>query len=223
MFGKVSIIHTIAYSTVAIQELNLAYFYDPIYWDTACLIVDSGGLEDNQDEDCSLGDDIEEEEEEDSSKKKTAKTVQYGKISSAIGKMKNFGVSVELPDINTSGYTFVPDVKHHKIIYGLKGITRISTEYANEIIANRPYSSFEDFLKKVPSQKLQILNLIKCGAFDNISSMTREKLLRYYIESVAETKSKLTLANMPSLIKYNIIPISIPNSNDLIPMLTSPL
>ena len=47
MFGKVSIIHTIAYSTVAIQELNLAYFYDPIYWDTACLIVDSGGLEDN--------------------------------------------------------------------------------------------------------------------------------------------------------------------------------
>ena len=206
MFGKVSIIHTIAYSTVAIQELNLAYFYDPIYWDTACLIVDSGGLEDNQDEDCSLGDDIEEEEEEDSSKKKTAKTVQYGKISSAIGKMKNFGLSVELPDINTSGYTFVPDVKHHKIIYGLKGITRINTEYANEIIANRPYSSFEDFLKKVPSQKLQILNLIKCGAFDNISSMSREKLLRYYIESVAETKSKLTLANMPSLIKYNIIP-----------------
>lgn len=206
MFGKVSIIHTIAYSTVAIQELNLAYFYDPIYWDTACLIVDSGGLEDNQDEDCSLGDDIEEEEEEDSSKKKTAKTVQYGKISSAIGKMKNFGVNVELPDINTSGYTFIPDVKHHKIIYGLKGITRINTEYANEIIANRPYSSFEDFLKKVPSQKLQILNLIKCGAFDNISSMTREKLLRYYIESVAETKSKLTLANMPSLIKYNIIP-----------------
>ena len=203
-----SIIHTIAYSTVAIQELNLAYFYDPIYWDTACLIVDSGGLEDNpEDEDYTLGNDIEDElEDEEDTKKKSSKTVQYGKISSAIGKMKNFGVDVELPDINASSYTFVPDVEHHKIIYGLKGITRVSADYANEIIDNRPYNSFEDFLKKVKSTKLQIINLIKCGAFDKISSIPRESLLRNYIESIAETKNKLTLANMPTLIRYGIIP-----------------
>lgn len=208
MFGKVSIIHTIAYSTVAIQELNLAYFYDPIYWDTACLIVDSGGLEDNPDDkDYTLGNDIEDEDiEEEDSKKKASKTVQYGKISSAIGKMKNFGVDVELPDINASSYTFVPDVKHHKIIYGLKGITRINADYANEIIANRPYSSLEDFLSKVKSTKLQVINLIKCGAFDNISAVPREEILYDYIKSVADTKNKLTLANMPTLIKYGIIP-----------------
>ena len=82
----------------------MAYFYDPIYWDTACLIVDSGGLEDNpEDEDYTLGNDIEDElEDEEDTKKKSSKTVQYGKISSAIGKMKNFGVDVELPDINAS-------------------------------------------------------------------------------------------------------------------------
>ena len=118
MFGKVSIIHTIAYSTVAIQELNLAYFYDPIYWDTACLIVDSGGMEDDVEneltEDVTLGDeellensDIEDCEEED--KKKTSKIVKYGKISTAIGKMKQMEINVQLPDINKSSFTFVPN------------------------------------------------------------------------------------------------------------------
>ena len=209
-----SIVHTVAYSTVAVQELNLAYFYDPIYWDTACLIVDSGGLEDDsleEEDDITLGDDVSEteiddEDEEEIKKTKSKKTVQYGKISSAIGKMKGFGIQVELPDINTSGFTFVPDVKNHKIIYGLKGITKINTEYANEIIKNRPYSSFEDFLTKVKSTKLQVINLIKCGAFDNISAITREDLLKEYILSIAGVKKKLTLQNMPTLINRKLIP-----------------
>ena len=209
-----SIVHTVAYSTVAVQELNLAYFYDPIYWDTACLIVDSGGLEDDsleEEDDITLGDDVSEteiddEDEKETKKTKSKKTVQYGKISSAIGKMKGFGIQVELPDINTSGFTFVPDVKNHKIIYGLKGITKINTEYANEIIKNRPYSSFEDFLTKVKSTKLQVINLIKCGAFDNISAITREDLLKEYILSIAGVKKKLTLQNMPTLINRKLIP-----------------
>lgn len=211
------VIHTIAYSTVAIQELNLAFYYDPIYWDTACLIVDSGGLEDDDDDndelfqinesDESIDETDETDSDEDSSaKKKAAKTIQYGKISSAIGKMKSFGVSVELPDINSSGFTFVPDVENQTIIYGLKGISKINTEFAKEIINNRPYTSWDDFNARVKTTKLQMINLIKCGVFDKISGMRRENLLYKYVVSVADTKKKLTLANMPTLISRGLVP-----------------
>ena len=127
-FDSFSIIHTIAYSTVAIQELNLAYHYPAIFWNTACLIVDSAGLQDEDEEDSlessiqasenSEDDDSDEDdEEEDMESKKTSsknekikkpkKVVNYGKISSAIGKMKQFGIAVVPPDINRSKYTFV--------------------------------------------------------------------------------------------------------------------
>ena len=58
----VSVIHTVAYSIIAVQELNLAFYYDPIYWDTACLIVDSDGIEDESEEEDTepvIGEDIE--------------------------------------------------------------------------------------------------------------------------------------------------------------------
>lgn len=39
--------HCLAYSLIALQEMNLCFKYPIIYWNTACLIVDSGSLEDN--------------------------------------------------------------------------------------------------------------------------------------------------------------------------------
>ena len=42
--------HTLAYSLIGLQELNLAYRYPTILWDCACLISDSGGAE-KEDED----------------------------------------------------------------------------------------------------------------------------------------------------------------------------
>ena len=37
--------HTLAYSLIALQEMNLAYKYPSIFWDCACLINDAGGNE----------------------------------------------------------------------------------------------------------------------------------------------------------------------------------
>ena len=37
--------HTLAYSLVALQEMNLAYKYPIIFWNCACLITDAGGSE----------------------------------------------------------------------------------------------------------------------------------------------------------------------------------
>ena len=49
-FGKPRVVtnqsHTLAYSLVALQEMNLAYRFPLIYWNTACLITDTGGAED---------------------------------------------------------------------------------------------------------------------------------------------------------------------------------
>ena len=44
--------HTLAYSLVGLQELNLAYLYPVLFWNCACLIVDRGsaGAGENEDE-----------------------------------------------------------------------------------------------------------------------------------------------------------------------------
>ena len=45
-----SVIHALAYSFVGMQTLYLATHFNPIYWTTACLIVNSGSLENNAEE-----------------------------------------------------------------------------------------------------------------------------------------------------------------------------
>lgn len=221
-----SIIHTIAYSTVAVQELNLAYHYPSIFWNTACLIVDSAGLTDNDEaleeevidlkeqeklvdnlsEDSDDDDDEDSEEEKKEKTKKAKKVVNYGKISSAIGKMKQFGINVVPPDINRSKYTFVPDVANNQIVYGIKGIMKINDDLAASIIEKRPYSSVDDFTSKVKLTKLQMINLIKSGAFDEISNFSREDIMIDYIKSISGCKKKLTLQNMQMIINQELIP-----------------
>ena len=55
-------------------------------------------------------------------KKKKNKSVNYGKISVALGKSKKAGINVLPPDINKSDLIFKPDAEHNAIIYGLKGM-----------------------------------------------------------------------------------------------------
>ena len=88
--------HTLAYSLIALQEMNLYHHYPGIFWDCACLINDSGGSEETDNE---------------------GKSANYDKIAAAIGKMRSAGVQIALPHINKSSYTFVPDVEENKIIF----------------------------------------------------------------------------------------------------------
>lgn len=228
--------HTLAYSLVALQEMNLAYKYPIIFWNTACLIVDAGGDEqedieqDEWKEEINYGDedlfdepdeeevDIYEEENQDEyeyidspdrktkTKKKITKTVAYGKIATAIGKMKSTGIEISLPDINNSSYTFTPDVKNNTIRYGFRGITRIGDEYIKQIIANRPYNSLEDFLNRIKTSKTQAISLIKAGCFDNIEQKSRYEIMQKYIDSISDKKKKLTLQNMSMLITKHLLP-----------------
>lgn len=179
-----SIPHTTAYSLIALQEMNLNYRYHPIYWATACLTVNSGGADEE-----------------------SGGTTNYGKLSSAIGRIKKQGIEVSLPDINKAKFGFTPDQENNRIIYGLKGISDVGDEITNKIIANRPYSSFEDFLTKVEPGKVQAIALIKAGCFDALEpELSRKELLYNYLNMLIPAKNKLTLANVNALINYNVLP-----------------
>jgi DNA polymerase-3 subunit alpha len=221
--------HTYAYSMVALQEMNLARFYPIIFWNTANLIVDSGGSQTIEyeedgtasivvdaapDEDENEQEDLEEWEEEnevlegakEDKKKEKTKSVDYGKVASAIGKFSTYGIKVSPPDVNTSSFTFTPVVKDNAILYGLRGITRLSISIIKEIMEKRPFNSIEDFLERVKINKVQMSNLIKCGAFDKIEGKPREQIMAEYIDMIADKKQRLTLQNMQMLINKNLIP-----------------
>lgn len=219
--------HSIAYSHIALQQLNLVYKYPIIFWNCACLIVNSGANseEDNALEDFDeidgvtyvtptvVEDDDDDEDEEDADEpkvkaKKKTRVVNYGKIATAIGQIKSRGIRIELPNINKSKFTFTPVIEDNTILYGLKGITRVGDDVVDTIIANRPYTSLEDFMSRIKLNKLQMINLIKSGAFDILvkDANPRVKILTDYISEICGLKKRLTLQNVNMLIERNIIP-----------------
>lgn len=220
--------HTLAYSLIALQEMNLAYRYPIMFWNCACLISDAGGAEsedsteENEEkaeifyEDYeSFEDFVEEDEDEEdkdeeeevskeNKKKKKTKSTNYGKIAAAIGKIKSSGVNVAPPDINKSTFTFSPDIENNTIRYGLSGITKVGEELVKTIMDGRPYSSVEDFLGRIKINKPQMVNLIKSGAFDCFGD--RMQIMRKYVESISDVKKRITLQNMKMLIDFGLIP-----------------
>ena len=220
--------HTLGYSLVALQEMNLAHKFPIIFWNTANLIVDSAGVPETEegDEDIIVVELEEAEEVEEivdiyepeeweeyeyedlpdrsAKKKKKTKSINFGKIATAIGKFQMAGIKITPPDINESGFTFTPLVKENAIASGLRNITRISADLVSQIIQNRPYSSMDDFQNKVKVNRTQMLNLLKCGAFDKLHP-DRMAAIQGYLASKASTKEKLTLANVPMLMKYGVL------------------
>lgn len=217
--------HTLAYSILGLQEMNLAYRFPICYWNTACLIVDSGGVEE-EDNDSDLLDYIfeevehsednivtfsqveeenEDEDEEEAKKKgKKAKKKDYGAMATAIGSMVANGITIAPPNINKSEYTFVPDESQNAIVYGLAPISRIGEKLTQDIIANRPYTSLEDLLNKVKLNKTQTINLIKSGALDVFGE--REEIMDKYMEIISEPKKTVNLRNMQMLMRFGLLP-----------------
>lgn len=175
-----SLIHALAYSFVGMQTLYLATYFNPIYWNTACLIVDSGSLEQNNE------------------------STDYAKIAKAIGIIKAANIEVGLVDINSSEFGFAPDVENNLIRFGLKGMLNVGDDIVQSIIENRPYSSPRDFLNKVKPGKQAMISLIKGGAFDKM--MDRELCMAWYIWETCDKKSRITLQNLNGLMSRNMLP-----------------
>lgn len=175
--------HTLGYSLVGLQEMNLAYKYPIIYWNTANLIVDSGGLDNSG--------------------------TNYGKIAKAIGDIQKANVKVSLVDVNKSDYNFKPDVKEQQIIFGMNAIAGVGNSLVKAIIENRPYASLQDFLTKIEQYKGQskdnkfgntaIIALIKAGAFDDLENKPREEIMKEYLLSICNTVKNLQMDNIEEL------------------------
>ena len=65
-----SVIHALAYSFIGFQTAYIATRWNPIYWDAACLVVNSGSLEEEDDN---------EYDEDDKPVKKKEQSTDYGK------------------------------------------------------------------------------------------------------------------------------------------------
>ena len=210
-----SVLHTMGYSTIALQEMNLAYKYPVIYWNTACLSVNAGAVNDEDFEEL-LEEGIIELEEDDDNKREGSK-VQYGKVAAAIAKFKTeLGVRIELPEINRAKFGFTPDAENNVVWFGFKGISRIGDDLIREIINNRPYTSVDDFIEKLNKtgartlvSKDRVIMLIKSGAFDKVEMRPREEIMRDYIMSIYDKKNRMTLQNVLGLVKYDLLPLEL--------------
>ena len=171
-------IHGYSYSIIACQGAYLATAFPSIYWNTAYLRVVSGL--DNDD------------------------SSNYEKIAKGLGEILSHNINVSLVDINESGYMFEPDESKNTILYGLKAVSGINGNTIEEILANRPYDSFSDFVNKNNFSKTVILSLIKAGAFDYFDD--RESIMDEYVNSICDFKTKINMQNFNYLVEHNLIP-----------------
>ena len=177
-----SIIHALAYSFIGMQTLYLATAFNPVYWNTAYLIVNSGAIDED-----------------------AAEQTDYTKLAKAIGEIRNAGIHVSLVDINRSTFEFRADAENNQILFGLKGLVNINNDLVKEIIEKRPYASMLDFITRVGPNKQAMIALIKGGAFDQFYDSRYEAMVEY-IWITCDKKKRLTLQNMPGLMRYDIVP-----------------
>lgn len=164
-------------------ELNLNYKFNPIYWQTANLVVDSGSY--NQ----SVND-----------------STDYGKMAVAIALIQMAGVQVEHPDINRSKFGFTPDVKNNGILFGFKGVNSVNSELANMIVRGQPYTSMDNFMDIVQPQPKQMLELIKGGCFDDLTGLTTHDNMEMYLKQFQFKPVKVTMRQLSQAQEMGIIP-----------------
>lgn len=176
--------HSHEYSTECLQELNMYWKYPKVFWNAAVVITQAQ----TQDE-----------------RENSANAIDYGKIAKSIYKARENKIYVDPPSVQNSDLTFAVNTKNETILYGLGAIAGINNDIANQIISNRPYTSFKDFYNKNSYDGSLITNskfiqLIKAGCFDEFES-NRIKVMKQYIVLSTPVKSELTMQNLPEIMR----------------------
>ena len=196
----------------------MATKWNPIYWNTANLIVNSGSLEGYEDED---------DYEEDTKEKQT----DYTKMAKALGEIISHNIKVSLVDINRSEFSFKPDVENNQILFGMKALSGINSDTIEKIIAGRPYQNIKDFMVRCPLNKTQMISLIKAGAFDNLDIEWARELKQeprlvtmvYYLANNCDAKTKLNLQNFNGLVQRGLIPERLEHQRKVFEFTNSPV
>lgn len=185
-----STIHSVEYSIIGYQGMTLNYNY-PLYWNTARLLVDAKSIEDNQG---------------------TKQNPDYAKISSDLSQILNEEITIKKPDVNKSAYGFEPNEKENAILYGLKSISGISEDVANQILEHRPYNSFKDFLQRCiidnPDNKInktKMLYLMFGGCFDTMEENLTERI-KIYLNFLTNKIQSVTMTQLLEADDLGLIP-----------------
>lgn len=104
-------------------------------------------------------------------------------ITTYLFEAKKLGVEILTPDINLSEESFSLDGK--SIRFGLGNVMKCGPTAVKEIINNRPYVEYDQFLASVQASKVKantVENLDKVGAFDSIGHISQFDHKSYYAE-----------------------------------------
>lgn len=127
----------------------------------------------------------------------TAKSDRTEKMSAIINDCNRMGIKVLPPKINESQYSFKANPEKKEILFGFGAIKGIGESVISKIIENQPYSSFDDYISKVPD-KTATIALIKANAFPTSNRM---KLMQRYAKSLYEIKEYKPVATTPTKIR----------------------
>lgn len=114
----------------------------------------------------------------------TAKSDNTSKLSVIITDCHRMGIKVLPPKINESALSFKAKPESQEILFGFGAIKGIGESVITKIIENQPYSSFNDYISKIPD-KAATIALIKAGAFPTSNKM---KLMKKYAALSYEKK-----------------------------------
>jgi len=154
--------------------------FDPIYWQTACLLQRSGSLD--------------------------GKSTDYNKIAKAVALTSKQGVKIKPIDINKSGKDFEADVENHTIYFGLAGVKGLKSKVIDAIFAERPFNSLQDFLIKTKADITSTVALIKAGAFDEFGD--KNAVINELGLLKADLKKKLNGQNLMMISRLGLWPTS---------------
>lgn len=127
----------------------------------------------------------------------TAKSDRVEKLSAIISDCHRMGIKVSPPKINISESHFTAIPEKNEILFGLLAVKGIGESAIEQIIINRPYNSFAEYIDKVQDKSATIA-LIKAGAFP---VKNKAQLLKQYASSQYSTKTYTPVKTTPSKIK----------------------
>lgn len=124
----------------------------------------------------------------------SANTKNPEKMSFYLEAAKSMSINIQCPGINFSHKSFTVEKQGSEdgIRFGLSGIKHLGEEAMNEIVSNRPYKSYQDFVNKVDLGKINkrvLKALISVGCFDDFLH-NRYELLAVYESVKKETETK---------------------------------
>lgn len=127
----------------------------------------------------------------------TSKSDRVEKLSTVINDCNRMGIKVSPPNINKSNIEFTASPEKKEILFGLLAVKGVGESVVNEIINNRPYTSFYDYLNKIQDKTATIV-LIKAGAFP-INDKAR--LMQMYARSLFDKKEYKPVVSLPTKAK----------------------